>query len=63
MTYSCLGIYEMPHNMANGQQIMFRSYNPGLNVTQLKLQRIDSSSFIFKLLELIQIIQLLNLNH
>ena len=32
------------HGMLNGQQIMFKDYNLSLNVTQLKLQRIDSST-------------------
>ena len=44
MTYSCVGIVEMPHGMVNGQQIMFKDYNLSLNVTQLRLQRIDSST-------------------
>ena len=44
MTYSCVGICEMPHGMINGQQIVFKDYTLGLNVTQLKLQRIDSST-------------------
>ena len=30
--------------MINGQQIMFNDYNLSLNVTQLRLQRIDSST-------------------
>ena len=30
--------------MLNGQQIIFRDYNYSLNVTQLRLQRIDSST-------------------
>ena len=44
MTYSCIGTVEMPHGMLNGQQIIFKDYNLSLNVTQLKLQRIDSST-------------------
>ena len=44
MTYSCVGIVEMPHSMVNGQQIMFKDYNGTLNITQLRLQRIDSST-------------------
>ena len=34
----------MPHSMVNGQQVVFKDYNLSLNVTQLKLQRIDSST-------------------
>ena len=34
----------MPHGMLNGQQIIFKDYNLSLNVTQLKLQRSDSST-------------------
>ena len=34
----------MPHGMLHGQQIIFKDYNLSLNVTQLRLQRIDSST-------------------
>ena len=44
MTYSCVGTVEMPHGMVNGQQIIFKDYNLSLNVTQLKVQRIESST-------------------
>ena len=44
MTSSCVGTVEMPHGMLNGQQIIFKDYNLSLNVTQLKLQRIDPST-------------------
>ena len=44
MTYSCVGTVEMPHGMLNGQQIIFKDYNLSLNVTQLRLQRIDTST-------------------
>ena len=44
MTYSCVGTVEMPHDMVNGQQVVFKDYNLSLNVTQLKIQRIDSST-------------------
>ena len=30
--------------MINGQQIMFKDYNSSLNITQLRLQRIDTST-------------------
>ena len=44
MTCSCVGTVEMPRGMLNGQQIMFKDYNLSLNVTQLRLQRIDTST-------------------
>ena len=44
MTYSSIGICEMPHGMLNGQQIMFKDYNGTLKITQLRIQRIDSST-------------------
>ena len=44
MTYSCVGTVEMPHDMVNGQQIIFKDYNSSINVTQLRFQRIYSST-------------------